>query len=186
MRTSLSLPLRLVILVAGTTLPLIIFAAAIVSLNYQAARSEAAARILEVTRSMMLVVDRELHSTIAALRVLALSIALQRDDLAAFRQQAASFLRDYPEGANLPVHLESRPLVADGSAPGTVYAGFALMPYAELWRTALEGGNLLSRIDPISLAGGLAFLLLLILLGVIGTRWLLYRANRTDLRPTKL
>ena len=101
MRTSLSLPLRLVFLVAGTTLPLILFAAAIVSLNYQAARSEAAARILEVTRSMMLVVDRELHSTIAALRVLALSIALQRDDLAAFRQQAASFLRDYPEGANL-------------------------------------------------------------------------------------
>ncbi len=101
MRTSLSLPLRLVFLVAGTTLPLIVFAAAIVSLNYQAARSEAAARILEVTRSMMLVVDRELHSTIAALRVLALSIALQRDDLAAFRQQAASFLRDYPEGANL-------------------------------------------------------------------------------------
>jgi two-component sensor histidine kinase len=100
-RTSLSLPLRLVFLVAGTTLPLILFAAAIVSLNYEADRKEAGARILEVTRSMMLVVDRELHSTIAALRVLALSLALQHDDLKAFRQQAGSFLRDLPEGANL-------------------------------------------------------------------------------------
>ena len=101
MGTSLSLPLRLVFLVAGTTLPLILFAAAIVSLNYEADRKEAGARILEVTRSMMLVVDRELHSTIAALRVLALSLALQHDDLKAFRQQAGSFLRDLPDGANL-------------------------------------------------------------------------------------
>jgi hypothetical protein len=100
-RTTLSLPLRLVFLVAGTTLPLIIFAAAIVYLNYQADRKEASARILEITRSMMLVVDRELQSTTAALRVLALSLALQRDDFKAFRQQAESFLRDYPEGANL-------------------------------------------------------------------------------------
>src|SRR5215207_8603129 len=99
--TSLSLPLRLVFLVAGTTLPLILFAAAIVSLNYEADRKEAGARILEVTRSMMLVVDRELHSTIAALRVLALSLALQHDDLNAFRQQAGSFLRDLPDAANL-------------------------------------------------------------------------------------
>jgi two-component sensor histidine kinase len=100
-RTPLSLPLRLVFLVAGTTLPLIVFAAAIVSLNYEADRKEAAARILEVSRAMMLVVDRELHSTVAAVRVLALSLALKHDDLATFRQQAESFLRDYPEGANL-------------------------------------------------------------------------------------
>jgi hypothetical protein len=86
---------------------------------------------------------------------------------------------------NLPVHLESRPLVTDPAAPGTVYAGFALMPYAELWRSALEGGSLLSRVDPVSLAGGLAFLLLLILLGVLGARWLLRRAARGDLRASK-
>jgi photosystem II stability/assembly factor-like uncharacterized protein len=80
---------------------------------------------------------------------------------------------------NLPVHLEARPLVSDPAAAGTVYAGFALMPYAELWRTALEGGNLLSRVDPISLAGGLAFLLLIILLGVLGARALLRRSARS-------
>jgi len=32
------------------------------------------------------------------------------------------------------------------------------MPYAEVWRMAIEGGNLLARIEPISLAGGLSFL----------------------------
>jgi len=86
---------------------------------------------------------------------------------------------------NLPVHLEVRPLVTDPGAPGTVYAGFALMPYSELWRSALEGGNLLSRVDPVSLAGGLAFLLLLILLGVLGTRWLLRRGDRNNLHSSK-
>jgi photosystem II stability/assembly factor-like uncharacterized protein len=86
---------------------------------------------------------------------------------------------------NLPVHLESRPLTIDRAAPGTVYAGFALMPYAELWRSALEGGSLLSRVDPVSLAGGLAFLLLIILLGVLGARWLLHRAARGGLRASK-
>ena len=86
---------------------------------------------------------------------------------------------------NLAVHLEARPLVTDPAAAGTVYAGFALMPYAELWRAALEGGTLLSRVDRVSLAGGLAFLLLIILLGVLGARWLLRRAARGDLGPSK-
>jgi hypothetical protein len=85
---------------------------------------------------------------------------------------------------NLPVHLEARPLLPDRSAAGTIYAGFALMPYAEMWRTALEGGNLLSRIDPISLAGGVAFLLLLILLGTVGARWLLRRRSTDPLRTS--
>jgi hypothetical protein len=49
------------------------------------------------------------------------------------------------------------------------------MPYGELWRRALEGGNLLSRVDPISLAGALAFLLLLVIAGGLGARWLFRR-----------
>ncbi len=77
---------------------------------------------------------------------------------------------------NLPVHLEARPLVRDPSGPGTLYAGYSLIPYGELWRTALEGGNLLNRVDWLSLAGGLAFLLLLGLLGVLGARWLFRRS----------
>jgi photosystem II stability/assembly factor-like uncharacterized protein len=76
---------------------------------------------------------------------------------------------------NLPVHLEARPLVRDPSHALTLYAGYALMPYSELWRRALEGSNLLSRVDPISLAGALAFLLLLAIAGVLGARWLFRR-----------
>lgn len=84
---------------------------------------------------------------------------------------------------NLPVHLEARPLVRDPTSPETLYAGFSLMPYGELWRTAVEGGNLLNRVDLVSLAGGLAFLLLLGLLGVLGARWLLRRSIGAARRP---
>ncbi|HEU5284116.1 MAG TPA: YCF48-related protein [Burkholderiales bacterium] len=77
---------------------------------------------------------------------------------------------------NLPVHLEARPLLRDPSSAETLYAGYSLIPYGELWRTALEGGNLLNRVDLLSLAGGLAFLVLLGLLGVLGARWLFRRS----------
>jgi photosystem II stability/assembly factor-like uncharacterized protein len=67
--------------------------------------------------------------------------------------------------SNLPVHLESGPLVRDPNDTRTLYAVYSLMPFAEVWRTALEGGNLLARVDPVSLAGGVAFLLLLMIGG---------------------
>jgi photosystem II stability/assembly factor-like uncharacterized protein len=70
----------------------------------------------------------------------------------------------FKEG-NLPVHLESGPLVRDPNDQRTLYAVYSLMPFAEVWRTALEGGNLLARVDPVSLAGGLAFLLLMMIGG---------------------
>jgi hypothetical protein len=74
--------------------------------------------------------------------------------------------------SNLPVHLEAGPLVRDPSDARTLYAVYSLMPYAEVWRTALEGGNLLARADPVSLAGGLAFVLLLMIGGALLVRWL--------------
>jgi photosystem II stability/assembly factor-like uncharacterized protein len=74
--------------------------------------------------------------------------------------------------SNLPVHLESGPLTRDPSDARTLYAVYSLMPYAEVWRTALEGGNLLARVDPVSLAGGLAFVLLLLIGGGLLVRWL--------------
>jgi photosystem II stability/assembly factor-like uncharacterized protein len=74
--------------------------------------------------------------------------------------------------SNLPVHLESGPLVRDPNDARTLYAVYSLMPLAEVWRTALEGGNLLARVDPVSLAGGVAFLLLLIIGGGLLVRWL--------------
>ncbi len=73
---------------------------------------------------------------------------------------------------NLPIHLEAGPLVRDPHHPATLYAGYALTPYSELRRTAMEGGSLLSRADPVSLIGGAAFLILLTILGIILVRWL--------------
>ncbi len=73
---------------------------------------------------------------------------------------------------NLPVHLEAGPLVRDPTNPSTLYAGFALMPYSDLWGIAIQGRSPLRRVDPLSLAGGAAFLILLAVVGVIAVRWL--------------
>ena len=71
------------------------------------------------------------------------------------------------EGGTLPVHLEAGPLVRDPQHAATLYMGFSLMPYPEIWRRAEQGSNLLSQIDPVSLAGGAAFLVLLLLAGAL-------------------
>jgi photosystem II stability/assembly factor-like uncharacterized protein len=88
-----------------------------------------------------------------------------------YRSEDGGHSWTFKEG-NLPVHLESGPLVRDPSDARTLYAVYSLMPYAEVWRTALEGGNLLARVDPVSLAGGLAFVLLLMIGGGLLARWL--------------
>jgi photosystem II stability/assembly factor-like uncharacterized protein len=70
----------------------------------------------------------------------------------------------------LPVHLEAGPLLVDPHDAATLYAGFALTPYPEIWRRAEEGSNLLSQADPFSLAGAAALLMLLIIGGWLGAR----------------
>jgi photosystem II stability/assembly factor-like uncharacterized protein len=66
---------------------------------------------------------------------------------------------------NLPIHIEAGPLARDPNDAGVIYAVFSLMPYAEVWRMALEGGNLLARIEPISLVGGFSFCILVLIGG---------------------
>lgn len=68
---------------------------------------------------------------------------------------------------NLPIHLEAGPLARDPSDAGVLYAVYSLMPYSEVWRAAIEGGNLLRRLDPISLAGGISFILLILIGGAL-------------------
>jgi hypothetical protein len=46
------------------------------------------------------------------------------------------------------------------------------MPYPEVWRSAIEGGTLLARLDPWAIAGGVAFLLLLFISGAWLALWL--------------
>ena len=73
---------------------------------------------------------------------------------------------------SLPAHLEAGPLVRDPTETRTLYAGYSLLPFPELWRSAVEGRNLLSHLDPVSLAGGFAFIALLGLGGVLLVGWL--------------
>ena len=56
-----SLRLRLGLLVAGTLLPLILFATGVVYLNHMRAREAAFDHVMEVVRGMRLVLDTEMH-----------------------------------------------------------------------------------------------------------------------------
>jgi photosystem II stability/assembly factor-like uncharacterized protein len=73
---------------------------------------------------------------------------------------------------NLPIHLEAGPLARDPNDANIIYAVFSLMPYAEAWRMAIEGGNLLARVEPISLVGGLSFCVLVLIGGGLAVRHL--------------
>ncbi len=91
-----TLRLRLALLVAGTLLPLIVFASGVVYVNHMRARDAAFERVSEVVRATRLVLDTEMKGVTLALEVLANTQALQRDDLVGFRANAAAFLKNYP------------------------------------------------------------------------------------------
>ena len=74
--------------------------------------------------------------------------------------------------SGLPVHLEAGPLAHDPADARTLYAVYSLMPYAEVWRSAVSGSNLLARQDPLQLAGACAFVLLITISGASLARWL--------------
>jgi two-component sensor histidine kinase len=93
-----SLPVRLALLVAGTTLPLILFAAGIVFNQYKQDRQNATQRVAETVRSIRLVLDAEMQRITGALQVLSLTDALQERDFEAFRSICQGFLDQYGEG----------------------------------------------------------------------------------------
>jgi photosystem II stability/assembly factor-like uncharacterized protein len=83
---------------------------------------------------------------------------------------------------NLAAHLEAGFLARDPRSPATVYVGFSLTPYDALWRRAAEGSGALSRLELVELAGGLAFLMLLLLAAVAAVR----RLARTHYPSSRL
>src|ERR1043165_8298323 len=91
----LSLPVRLALLVAGTTLPLIVFAAGIVFYNYKQDRKDATQRVLETVRSIRLVLDAEVQRMTWGLQVLTLTNAVRDGDLTGFRRIVDGFLEPY-------------------------------------------------------------------------------------------
>jgi two-component sensor histidine kinase len=90
-----SLPVRLALLVAGTMLPLIIFAVGIVFHDYEQDRKAATQRVIETVRSIRLVLDAEMQRVTGGLQVLALTDVLRTGDFKAFRHIAEGFLDQY-------------------------------------------------------------------------------------------
>src|ERR1700687_2721588 len=106
-----SLPVRRALLVAETTLPLIIFATVIVFNNYEQDRKDASRRVLETVRSIRLVLDAEMQRMAGGLPVLAPTTALRDGAFGNFRRIAAGFLDQYgKDGVILVADREGRQL----------------------------------------------------------------------------
>jgi two-component sensor histidine kinase len=104
-----SLPARLALLVAGTTLPLIVFAAVLVFNDYEQDRRDASRRVIETVRSIRLVLDAEMQRMTGGLRVLALTNTLPNGDFENFRRIASGFLDQYgKDGVVLVADREAR------------------------------------------------------------------------------
>jgi two-component sensor histidine kinase len=114
-----SLPVRLALLVAGTTLPLIIFAATIVFNDYEQDRRDATKRVTETVRSVRLVLDAEVQRITGGLKVLALGNALRAGDFEGFRRVATGFIDQYGESGVLLVSDREGRAVFSSTTPDT-------------------------------------------------------------------
>jgi len=87
-------------------------------------------------------------------------------------------------GDSLPAHLEAWPLVRDPGDPDTLYAGFALRPYSELWRVAAERSAARSLVGATGLAPTVTLFALVGLAVVGAVGWLLrYDRDRRTHAP---
>jgi two-component sensor histidine kinase len=102
---------RLALLVAGTALPLIIFAAFIVFEDYERDREDASQRVVETVRSIRLVLDADVRRMTGGLQVLALTNTLRDGNFDGFRRIASGFLEQYGrDGILLVADREGRQL----------------------------------------------------------------------------
>src|SRR5690348_9863891 len=98
-----SLSVRLVLLVVGTTLPLIVFAVGIIFHNYLQDRQEATERVLQAVGSIRLTLDSEMQRVTGGLEVLAMTDTLKNGDFDSFRRIALGFIEQYSKGGVMVV-----------------------------------------------------------------------------------
>ena len=91
-RRALALRWHLVLLVVGALLPMVVFAAVVVSRLASSERAATDRRLLASAHDLSLSLDRELQSTVRTLSALAASENLDRDDLAAFHAESKRVL----------------------------------------------------------------------------------------------
>src|SRR6185437_15613782 len=120
MPRSLSLPLRLAILVAGTILPLILFSGALVYQHYRQDQAAAFGRVLQFTRGLKLVLEREMQGIVSGLTVLASSPSLQQGDFVGFRTIADAFLARFPGYPSIIIADAAGQIVFDSNSPSGV------------------------------------------------------------------
>jgi hypothetical protein len=101
-----SIRLRLASLVVACVLPVWIAAGFLVYYNYQSRRALTEQRMLETSRALTLVVDRELANIQAGLSILATSPSLVSGDLPAFYRRAQVVLESHPD---LTSSFQTRP-----------------------------------------------------------------------------
>jgi len=123
-----SIPIRLGLLVTGMVLPLTVFAAVLVYYNYEGNRRTAYDRLLQIARGVASNIDAEFRAAIASMEVLALSEALERDDLAAFRKQAEHFVELHFPQSNVVVSDASGQQLLNTAVP----AGTLLPKYVRM------------------------------------------------------
>jgi two-component sensor histidine kinase len=123
-----SIPVRLGLLVTGMVLPLTVFAVVLVYYNYEGNRRTAYDRILQLARGVATNIDAEFRAAIASLEVLALSEALERDDLGAFRKQAEHFVQSHFPQSNVVVSDASGQQLLNTAVP----AGTPLPKYVRM------------------------------------------------------
>jgi two-component sensor histidine kinase len=108
---------RLALLVAGTMLPLFVFAVGIVFSNYEQDRRDATQHVLETVRSIRLVLDAEMQRMTGGLQVLALTDSLREGDFNGFRRMAAGFLDQYgKDGVVVVANRDGRRLFSSETA----------------------------------------------------------------------
>jgi two-component sensor histidine kinase len=123
-----SLPLRLGLLVAGIVVPLTLLAAVLIYYNYETSRRTANDRLLQIARGLATNIDGELRAAIASLQVLALSEALERDDLVAFRKQAEHFVEvHFPQSNVVVSEATGQQLLNTAVPPGTPLPSYVRM-----------------------------------------------------------
>ena len=102
-----SLRFRLVLLVVVASIPLLVFAAAMVVLSARNERAVFERGATERTRALITAVDAELKSSIATLEALATSRQFDRGDLRGFYDEAARVLKSQPGWRTVIVSLPS-------------------------------------------------------------------------------
>jgi two-component sensor histidine kinase len=116
---NVSLSTRLALLVAGTTLPMILFVGSVIYLNHIHQRDAAFDRVLEIVRSIRLVLDAEVRGITSGLEVLAASQSLQAGNLDAFRKSVEAFQSRFPEGASVSLATrDGQQVLNTNAAPG--------------------------------------------------------------------